>query len=56
MDTTQAWELLNDQEYVRRLSMVEFRDLLIRAGYEAKEVRRLSKQRGWERLSAGEMV
>lgn len=49
----QAWERLNDPHYCGNLSMVEFYDLLIKAGYSEEVAQETAKQRGWDRLSAG---
>ena len=49
----QAWEKLNDPEYSGRLTMGEFHDLLIRAGYNEEAALRAANKRGWDRLNAG---
>lgn len=54
MHSCQAWEMLNDPERSCRLGMDEFRDLLIRAGYSVKAADAAARQRGWDRLAAGE--
>jgi hypothetical protein len=53
MPRVQAWERLNDSEYCGRLTMVQFRDLLLEAGYSQEAVRKAANQRGWDRLCAG---
>lgn len=48
-----AWELLNDPEYCGRLTMGQFKDLLLEAGYAEDAAQEAARQRGWERLCAG---
>lgn len=56
MEGVRAWEMLNDPNYSARLTMDAFRKLLIRAGYSPKVAHKAAMQRGWERLSAGEVL
>ena len=56
MARVQAWEQLNDPEYAGRLSMEGFEKLLLRAGYSTKDAHEAAMKRGWDRLSAGEML
>ena len=56
MHSTQAWELLCDPERCGQLRMDGFYKLLIRAGYSAEVARKAALQRGWDRLSAGEVM
>lgn len=53
MPKVQAWERLNNPEYSGRLSMSEFYDLLIEAGYSPEIAQKAANQRGWDRLDAG---
>lgn len=53
MRRTQAWEQLNNPEYSGRLSMGEFYDLLVRAGYSKMVARKAANKRGYDRLEAG---
>lgn len=52
----QAWERLNNPEYCSRLTMGEYYDLLIAAGYSEEVAQEAAKNRGWERLEAGVMM
>ncbi len=54
MNRSKAWDLLENPEYCGRLRMVDFYQLLLRAGWPAKEAQVLANQRGSERLDAGE--
>lgn len=56
MAGVQAWELLNDPDYCGRLTMGEFHRLLLRAGYPEATAAEASRQRGWDRLNAGEVM
>lgn len=56
MQQVQAWELLNTPDYCGGLSMGDFHDLLVRAGYGADAAHKAAMQRGWERLSAGAVM
>ena len=49
----QAWEQLNNPEYCGKLNMVEFYNLLLRAGYSEVAAQKAANQRGWDRLDAG---
>ncbi len=53
MSSVQAWERLHDPEYCSQLSMGDFHDLMLRAGYSTEVIREAANQRGWERLCAG---
>lgn len=53
MPKVQAWERLNDPEYAGSLTMEQFHDLLIDAGYSEEVAQKAASQRGWERLQAG---
>lgn len=48
----QAWERLNSPEYCGSLTMGQFYDLLIAAGYSEDAAQKAASQRGWERLVA----
>ncbi len=56
MPRVQAWERLNDPSYCGRLTMLEFHDLLLRAGYSEDAAQRAANKRGWDRLQAGVMM
>ena len=56
MSAVQAWEMLNDPDYSGRLTMDGLRRLLIRAGYSEEVAHKAALQRGWDRLSAGEVM
>ncbi len=56
MDNVKAHELLEDPSYCGRLTMGEFRKLLLRAGYSVKVANEAAKERGWNRLVAGEVM
>lgn len=49
----QAWERLNDPGYSGSLTMGQFHELLLEAGYSEKAAQKAASQRGWERLQAG---
>ncbi len=53
MRQTQAWERLNNPEYSGSLTMAQFHDLMLEAGYSPKVAREAAKHRGWQRLEAG---
>lgn len=53
MVKVQAWERLNDPEQCRQLGMVEFKELLLRAGYREEVAHKAALKRGWDRLEAG---
>ncbi len=53
MPKVQAWERLNDPEYSGRLTMLQFRELLLEAGYSEDVAQKAANQRGWDRLCAG---
>ena len=53
MPKVRAWERLNDPEYSGRLTMVEFYDLLLAAGYREDVAQRAANERGYQRLQAG---
>ncbi len=46
MDNVKAHELLEDPSYCGRLTMGEFRKLLLRAGYSVKVANEAAKERG----------
>ena len=52
----QAWERINDPDYCGRLTMEQFYNLLIEAGYSEDAAQDAASKRGWERLNAGEMM
>lgn len=56
MEKVQAWELLHDPDYSGRLTMDGLYRLLLRAGYPREVAHQAAKQRGWDRLSAGEVM
>lgn len=53
MRRVRAWELLNEPTYCGRLSMGEFKELLLEAGYPEDVAQRAANERGWQRLLAG---
>ena len=53
MGRVQAWEKLNDHEYSGQLTMEQFHNLLVKAGYSEEVAHKAASQRGWDRLSAG---
>lgn len=56
MHISQAYELLADPNYAGRLGMEDFEKLLLRAGYSPDTAHTAAKQRGWDRLTAGEAL
>lgn len=52
----QAWERLNDHNYAGQLTMGEFEELLLRAGYHPDVAHEAAMKRGWDRLEAGVMM
>lgn len=48
-----AWERLHDAEYSGRLTMGQFHELMLAAGYSEDAAQKSASQRGWERLNAG---
>lgn len=56
MPKVQAWERLNDVSYSSSLNMGQFHSLLLQAGYSEEVAEKAAKERGWERLSAGETM
>jgi hypothetical protein len=53
MMKVQAWERLQDPDYVAKLSMSEFESLLIKAGYTSGAAHKAAMEHGWERIRAG---
>ncbi len=53
MPKIQAWERLQDHEYSGRLTMVQFYELLLEAGYSTEAAQAAANKRGWDRLQAG---
>lgn len=53
MSKVQAWERLQDVNYTSSLTMGEFEDLLLRAGYSPEVAHEAAMERGFKRLSAG---
>lgn len=53
MSRVRAWERIHDIEYSSRLTMFEFYELLIAAGYSDEESQTAASERGWQRLEAG---
>lgn len=49
----QAWEHLNNPDYCGRLTMGQYKRLLLEAGYSEETAQKAANQRGWERLSVG---
>lgn len=49
----QAWEMLNNLDYVGQLNMVGYYNLMIKAGYSEKDAQESANIRGWERLKVG---
>ena len=56
MTKIQAWEQLNNPEYSSKLGMVDFHNLLLKAGIDAKTAKKAANERGWQRLSNEEML
>lgn len=56
MSGVRAWERLNDPEYCDKLTMVEFEELLVRAGYPQGVAHKAAMQHGWDRLAAGKVM
>lgn len=56
MSKVKAWERLNDPEYAGGLTMEQFYDLLVAAGYKEEVAHKAALQRGWDRLSDGVMM
>lgn len=56
MLAAKAMELLEDPERCSQLRMEDFNRLLVRAGYSKSAARKASLQRGWDRLTAGQMI
>lgn len=51
-----SWELLNTPEYVGRLTMTQYYDLLLDAGYTESTANKLAVKHGQNRLDAGLMM
>lgn len=56
MKKVMAWEKLNNLEYSSRLSMADFYNLLLEAGYNEEAAKKAANKRGWDRLDAGVMM
>lgn len=56
MHRINARELMDDPDYVCRLTIDGYYDLLLRAGYSGDEARRATTERSWDRLTAGESI
>lgn len=56
MQRCKAWEQLEDREYSGRLTMIELHELLLKAGWPAKEAQEAANRRGFERQAAGEAM
>ena len=56
MERVKAQELLDDPQYLDRLTMDGFYALLIKAGFKETDAREETKQRSWKRLSSGEYI
>lgn len=56
MVQTQAWELLNNPDYCYKLTANQYHSLLLRAGYQKDMADEEACKRGWDRLSAGELM
>lgn len=48
-----AWERVHNPEYSGGLTMGQFYDLLISAGYDKEVALKAANKRGWQRLDAG---
>lgn len=55
-ERTMAWEQLNDSTHCGRLGMVEFEDLMVRAGYDPGIAHKAAMERGWRRLSLEQLL
>jgi len=53
MSRVQAWEQMNDPDYCGSLTMRQFYELLLKAGYSEEVAQEAASERGWERLNAG---
>lgn len=56
MEREKARELLDDVDYLARLTMEGFYQLLLRAGYSEEVAHEAAMERSWNRLSAGEKI
>lgn len=53
MTQVKAQELLEDPDYIVKLTMGGMYSLLLRAGYPKEEAHKVAMQHGWNRLDAG---
>lgn len=53
MQKTQAWEHLHNPDYSGHLSMTEFYNLMIKAGYSHSAAQKSANTRGCHRLESG---
>ena len=53
MAKVQAWERLHNLQYSSKLTMDEFYELMIEAGYTKEVAQKAATDRGWNRLDAG---
>ena len=56
LEKIKARERLEDARYSGTLTMGEFYDLCLEAGYSEEAASRAASIRGWERLNAGVMM
>lgn len=56
MIRVKAQELLDNPDYINRLTMDGYYNLLLRAGYSKELATKATSQRSWERLNAGERI
>lgn len=53
MSKVQAWERLNDPNYSGKLTFLQFKELLLEAGYSEEVAQKAACERGLARLAAG---
>lgn len=56
MHRLKAQERLEDPDYIDRLTMDGFYDLLVSAGFTEEEATRETSKRSWNRLISGEAI
>ena len=56
MQRIKAKELLEDPDYISKLTLEGYYDLLIAAGYSEETARKSTSKLGWNRLVAGESM
>lgn len=51
-----AQEKLEDPDYVDRLTLDSFYDLILQAGYGEDVAQKAANERGWDRLNSGKKL